>query len=379
METALWNSKIIIASEIAKNYEKEKAVRIASGKKELFCPDNECENKILKYCHGEKKAPYFAHISNCNCDYAYFDSQNDDIMKNMRRTLYEHFISLGYKVKPEVKILPHHYTHLLVELNGGKQIAIEISSHNISANKIDTLTKQYNNLNISVKWIAIDNTNYPIKENQTYFIKRYALNESKNKDLIIVNWDGKTAAQYKVDTTKYLYNGQLLTSINYPETYYEIRTINNLIIENEELTFSGFYQRFEMWHRKKNYAFNRKVDELNEKKRKEKAIRFEQANVIEKQLKQESKNFVKHRPQQYTRENCKPVQNVKPYDKRREEILEIINQQQTQARDSSGIRWVKCEICGLIDTSDKFVSYGGENRINLGICNLCSKIKNKRG
>ncbi|GEM_PF-353357 len=54
-------------------------------------------------------------------------------------------------------------------------------------------------------------------------------------------------------------------------------------------------------------------------------------------------------------------------------LLERINQQEEQVRDSQGRRWVKCEFCGKIALESKFSSYGGVNRINLGICHECQK------
>lgn len=266
MENAVWKNETLIASEIAKDYKKEKDVRKASGRKELLCPDPECRNKILKYCHGEIKSPYFAHVNNDFCDYAVFDSHNTNIMKTVRSTLYEHFLTLGYKIKPEVKILPHHYTHLLIELNSNSKIAIEIATQNISANKIDQLTEEYKKAGIPVKWIVIGDTNHPIKENHTFFIKRYALNESANKDLIVVDSDGKTATQYKADVSEYLYKGREVRSINYPDTYCEVKPISDLRIEIEELTFSGFYERYKLWHAKKTNAFHNKINKLQQQK-----------------------------------------------------------------------------------------------------------------
>ena len=55
------------------------------------------------------------------------------------------------------------------------------------------------------------------------------------------------------------------------------------------------------------------------------------------------------------------------------EVKDLFTQQDTQIRDSRGVRWIKCEICGQILPSDKFVSYGGLNHINLGTCNDCSR------
>ncbi len=48
------------------------------------------------------------------------------------------------------------------------------------------------------------------------------------------------------------------------------------------------------------------------------------------------------------------------------------SQQQTQVRDAEGNRWIKCEFCGQIAKESKFISYGGPNHVNLGICKACS-------
>lgn len=48
-------------------------------------------------------------------------------------------------------------------------------------------------------------------------------------------------------------------------------------------------------------------------------------------------------------------------------------QQETQVRDEEGNRWIKCEFCGMIAKEENFVSYGGKDRINLGICKKCAK------
>lgn len=36
-----------------------------------------------------------------------------------------------------------------------------------------------------------------------------------------------------------------------------------------------------------------------------------------------------------------------------------------------GVRYIECEFCGKIATTSEFCSYGGINRVNLGICYDC--------
>lgn len=56
-----------------------------------------------------------------------------------------------------------------------------------------------------------------------------------------------------------------------------------------------------------------------------------------------------------------------------EEVKELFTQQDTQIRDTYGQRWAKCEVCGEIKPDFEFVSYGGINSVNLGICRDCSR------
>ena len=50
---------------------------------ELYCPDPECDHKILRYCHGEIKEAFFAHLNNESCDYANFDKENTQTMRTV--------------------------------------------------------------------------------------------------------------------------------------------------------------------------------------------------------------------------------------------------------------------------------------------------------
>lgn len=66
------------------------------------------------------------------------------------------------------------------------------------------------------------------------------------------------------------------------------------------------------------------------------------------------------------------VPNVS-YEAWKKEILPLFKQQKKQVLDLSGNRWIQCEICGQINTSQEFVSYGGKNHLNLGKCRKCMR------
>lgn len=139
----MWNGQLVIAFEVAKEYKLEKEIRKASGYKELRCPDSECQHPILRYCHGDKKEAFFAHLNNEHCDYAEFDKNNTQLIRTIRKIIYEQLKAKGFNVYLEVKILDRHYTHLLIEMDDSSKIAIEIGTHRTTANKIDALTDAY--------------------------------------------------------------------------------------------------------------------------------------------------------------------------------------------------------------------------------------------
>ena len=298
--------------------------------------------------------------------------------RSIRRAIYENFKNNGYHVRPEVKILAHHYTHLLFDMENGRRIAVEIETQHLSANKIDKLTDEYNKQDIAVKWIVVGNTNKQLRENQTFFLKRYQLNESKNKDLLVVSWDGTEVVQCKIDPNRYEYNGEVIRSKNYPEIYKEYAALDNLTFEDDELSFGGFRKRYEEWLIKKRTAFNKKVVQLKEENRK---------HLEEMHRQAQEQNRLYSEQQAWRKSLSQPIapastyalpvslSSEKAYEQRKEEILPVIEQQQKPARDSTGRRWVKCEKCGKIDTDEKFVSYGGTNHVNLGLCSNCGGFR----
>ncbi len=376
MENAIYNGKEISASKVSDNYELEKDVRKASARRELRCPDPDCQNSIVKYCHGEIKNAFFSHINNVNCDYAKFDSNDNNMLKSIRYLLFNHFQSKGYNVKIESKVLPHHYTHLLFTFEDNTNVAIEIVNQNISAYRIDFLNNEYKKINLPVKWIVVDDSSKPIDEKQIIFSKRFALNESIHNDLLIIDNNGSDVSQFRLDLNKYKFKGQNISSENYPEIYSEFETLNHLIFEGNELTISGFYQRFNTWLNKKQNAFSKKLKLLQVKEDK-KLLLQKQISDYNKMINNQSANHIKS----FINENnvTHPVHSqpmTKSHEELKNEILSLIDIPDKPALDSTNQRWIKCKICGTIETSGNFCMYGGSGKdTNLGLCNTCQKSK----
>ncbi len=361
MEYALMLGQKISATEVAKNYTVEKQIRKASSNGELKCPDPNCQHPTLKYCHGDLKSAYFAHKNNECCDYALFDKENPNTVRNIRRKLYEHLVSLGYNVQIEEKVLPHHYTHLLVQGDGMQKIAIEIDSGHVTANYVDRLSFEYKQANIHLRWIIIGETGQQIEENQVGFLKRYQLNESENGALLVVNEQCSEITQYKIDQNSYTYRGKNIKSENYPEVYSKSASVQNLIIDGTYLTLAGFESEYSIWLKQKKTAFQKFVSQKESEERLKTALQEQLAS--EKHSSIVTNNTT-------TEKNT--LKSIISDEECRAEILPKMNQQEEQAWDSNGRRWIRCRICGKIDLESSFSSYGGPHQATTGICRNCA-------
>lgn len=58
------------------------------------------------------------------------------------------------------------------------------------------------------------------------------------------------------------------------------------------------------------------------------------------------------------------------------QVKDKFAQQTEQIWDSFGNRWIQCKVCGERKISQEFLSYGGLNEINLGICKECTEQRN---
>lgn len=393
LEHAIWKGQLISATDTAKTYEYERNVRVASKLKELECPDADCTCKTLRYCHGEKKGPYFAHIDNSSCDYNEYDRETPSVVKEVKLLLFKHFKSIGYDVEQEKKLIPHHYTHIVVKDSNGPQYAIEIGTQSTSVSQIEYLTKEYDKIGVKLRWIVVSEIKEEIKEDEVFFLKRYLLNEARDKEVVIVDCNSYEVIQHRWDTSSYFYRGCERKSKNYPVIYFEKGAIENIVIENGELSFQGFSNRFTQWYTRKRNAFEKskpKIDaeiEARKKADEERILRV-QAEITERK-RREAESWKRYLEQQHQKEQERikaeeeekrkeEIESQKNLEKLKAEIMDIIDLPNIKAIDSEGNRWVKCKICGNIDTSDNFSWYGGGEPHNIGECSKCVRSRQKK-
>ncbi len=110
------------------------------------------------------------------------------------------------------------------------------------------------------------------------------------------------------------------------------------------------------------------------KRRKEQEILRQQQLQEHQKWKQEQALILKQKTEERSR--IEAIAFIPREEKERqgyEQVKNLFTQQENRICDSYGTRWIQCEICGEIKTDSNFSSYGGIDRVNLGICSECSR------
>jgi len=264
LERAIWKDNLIEATVVSKDYNKEEAIREASSKGELLCPDEECSCRVLKYCHGDIKEPYFSHKSNVQCDYDFYDRNNSSLIPILHR-LHQCFADKNYKFERDVKVFPHHYTHFLFTNDSGKKVALELVSDNISLKVTKDLNRKYDECGVKLRRIVVSDRTAVESEEKIGFIKRHQLNCSPNKDLIIIDKNGERVYQLKEDPNEYVINNKPVSSPNYPKVYSKESLLSDIIFDEENFLIADFFKDYESFLAKKQKQFAKRKEEEEKK------------------------------------------------------------------------------------------------------------------
>ena len=157
------------------------------------------------------------------------------------------------------------------------------------------------------------------------------------------------------------------------------RAKNNLTFFNIKDRYSQYIEEiFPEVKQKKVEEEIRKAAEEKERRLKElERQRAERAKREQERREREEEEWKQIIKAQKENERIKAEQAKRfaedDYNSRYNEVKDKFTQQDTPIYDSSGERWVQCEICGEIKPLSKFWSCGGKNHINLGKCYSCKK------
>lgn len=140
------------------------------------------------------------------------------------------------------------------------------------------------------------------------------------------------------------------------------------INERESSYIDELFPEARMLRIQKQEEKRRKLIEERERMRAEQ-VRIQRERYLQQQeaLKKEREEAAK-KAREYQKQLAE-MDHMKRYN----EVKEKFVQQETPIRDSSGRRWVQCEICHEIKEDSEFSSYGGMNHVNLGKCSKCSR------
>lgn len=273
MDKCLYNGEIIYSFEVAKSYEKEKEIRECS---DLMCCNPECMSPV-RYKHGTKKSPYFAHIStNKICDYDKYTHKNSEIFKKVHQLTFNHFRTLyDNSVDIDIKIIkePSHYTALTIT-NATNNYAIDIIDKRISSSVMSRRSALYKSLNYTGLQLIIDeNVIGELNERSDFYYSiKYELNNSNNNIAIIIDKKNMTFTYCRLDKSSYIYKGFDTLSMGKRNVFSKPFDLSELIVDSKGFSVPRLDKEYADWidSRKSKYteyiekdrAINRKTSGL---------------------------------------------------------------------------------------------------------------------
>ena len=268
MEYALWNNQEIIASSIGKDYALEKQIRVSSKRQELRCP--ECDT-IVRYCHGDRKVPYFAHRGAEKCPYNDFDNQTSQSVKAVIVAISDKLQSAGFNVERTKIAVTNHVSHLLIHCSDSLTLAVEFITTRIGAEKTNKLVSLYREAGIPAQFIVVSDKLDVSSEDQVSHAKRFALNEDASGCLMVINSEADSLKQYYWDKTEYKYQG-IPFWYTRDAIYSESAELSALSLENGYLTITGFDNRRQAWIDDRNRRYQEWIEQLKKPPVQEKPV-----------------------------------------------------------------------------------------------------------
>lgn len=152
------DGKIIFSDEYIGFYDEIAIKKIAELKQfqkggRLTCCDEDC-NAPIDFCHGPKKGSYFRHRKGYGeqCEYNRYSAKRESYHK-LKTILYKQFTDLGLDISVDSKLIPHHWTDIIITFPDGKKVAVELTDRRPGGMDWINFHHQYAELGISDIWI----------------------------------------------------------------------------------------------------------------------------------------------------------------------------------------------------------------------------------
>lgn len=202
---------------------------------------------------GDIKRAHFAHKSLANCDYAEFDRSDSEEIKKARLAIYNTLLKKGFDVILEHKIpYSRRYAHLLVKNKEG-DVVVQISTEATSANYISNFNADCENAGYCVQWLLLGDTTSVNVSIHNHFAIRYQYNESKYKDLFVIDKDSDMVSLTRADKNDYSYKGR--TMYRHSSMFHYVKEMENVTFVNGNIRIEGFEEAYQDWLNKNNAEF----------------------------------------------------------------------------------------------------------------------------
>lgn len=119
----------------------------------LTCCDENC-NAPLVFCHGPEKGSYFRHEKGYGeqCEYNRYSAKRESFHK-LKTLLYKQLTDLGLEVSVDTKLIPHHWTDIVITFPDGKRVAVELTDRHPGGMDWIKYHNQYRKLGIPDIWM----------------------------------------------------------------------------------------------------------------------------------------------------------------------------------------------------------------------------------
>lgn len=311
MFNCIWIDKKINSLEISEPESREREIREAVSHKELRCIDPDCKTPI-GFRHGPSdRRPHFYHLpdyDSSKCKYSYFEKNDKETIKEVRYTLFQHFKSNGYNVENEYRLpVGGKFCHLMFDTSN-KKIILQISDKSTREVERKALQAACDENKYALKWIVVDDPNRYQDRYHNHLMNRYLFDNSANRDLVIIDKKGETVSQTKYNDDQRLHGIQCY--------YHEIKPLEQLVLENGEITIKDFYQRAEQWFLNKLEEVKREQEREEEERRRweeERKRKREEAQKMRREAERKRKENIERSRASAEAIRSKQPANREPY------------------------------------------------------------------
>lgn len=357
---------------------------VANGKAcNCVCPDPHCGQRLIARNAGTKKIAHFAHErGSCTWSAEYLISMLAvDIVKRAGAVMF-----------PSLSYYDAEKSHDVIHAKARRIPIAKAELGEVSGRQAPDVVVTWRSRSGAERSFAIVfQLRHTVTNEQVERLSRHA------EGVVLIDLRGHMRATVRSMADRHYDRMELLTR------YQDAGLIASILLEDEfgykTWAYSSLAERLRAEsaerlrvtterERKRQEAKEHKREAEEERLRKEREEKVARLAEERRRLEDERRQREKAEFERMCQEWREELARAEDEEIRREEalrpenessflpsILPLIDQQDKIAEDEFGRRWVKCEVCGKVAPERDFSIYGGQGRLNLGICTECMRRK----